>query len=97
MDVTEPAEPTMTGRDSRIRDLAALMRGRGDGPGEGLTVEEARAAGFTLAEIEAYRDRAMVLAQSGTPVVLAPRRRRSAGDELVRQARAIRHRGSVEP
>lgn len=97
MDVTEPAKFTMTARDSRIRGLAALMRGLGDGPGEGLTVEEVRAAGFTLAEIEAYRDEAMAYAWSDTPVVLAPRRRRAASDELVRQARAIRRRRSVEP
>ena len=97
MDVTEPAERDTTGRKRRIRDLASLMRECGDGPGEGLTVEEARAAGFTLAEIEAYRDEAMALARSGTPVVLPPPGRRAPGDELVRQARAIRRRRSAEP
>jgi len=97
MDVTEPAVPETTGRESRIRDLAALMRNRGDGPGEGLTVEEARAAGFTLAEIVAYRDEAAALARYGSRVSLTPPQARICGDELVRQARAIRNRRSGEP
>lgn len=97
MDDKEPAVPDPTGRELRIRDLAALMRNRGDSPGDGLTVEEARAAGFTLAEIATYRDEAALLARYGAGVSHPPLQRRMCGDELVRQARALRQRRSAEP
>ena len=79
-------------RAARIRDLAALMREHRHGAEGGLSLATARAAGFTLAEIEAYRDAATALARSGAPVVLAPPRKRALGLDLVRKAQAIRRR-----
>ena len=84
-------------RAERIRELADLMREQQFGTNEGLSIAAARAAGFSSAEIEAYRDEAMALARSGKPFVLTPPGKCTPGDELVRQARAIRRHRSAEP
>ena len=87
----------MPDRAERIRALADLMREQRFGAEDGLTLAAAREAGFSLAEIEVYANQAVILARSGAPVVLPPRRKRASGEELVRQARAIRRRRSAEP
>lgn len=79
-------------RAARIRALAELMREHGCGPGEGLTEAVARAAGFTRAEIEVYRDPACALLGGAGPVALTPPRERATGSTLVREAQASRSR-----
>lgn len=89
------AARTARNRAARIRALAELMREYGSGPGEGLTETVARAAGFSQAEIEVYHDAALEILRSPSPVRVPPAREQAAGHDLVRQARAIRHRSDA--
>lgn len=86
------AARTASDRAERTRALADLMREHRHGAEDGLTTAMAQAAGFTLAEIEVYRDAAAALARSESPVTVPPAPLRAAGQDLVRQAQARRRR-----
>jgi len=79
-------------RKARIRLMADTMRHHEAGPEGACTFHHLMAAGFTAAEVEAYRDDAKHLL-SGRPVlVLAEPPGRREGNALVRVARALRKR-----
>lgn len=76
----------------RTRLMAQTMRHHASGPEEGCTRAHLQAAGFTEAEIEAYRDDACHLMRGTPPVVLASSLARQEGARLVEQAKVIRAR-----
>lgn len=75
-------------RLERIRLMARTMRDRADADGA-CTMSHLYAAGFTQAEIEAYRDQARGLL-SGRRPLSSPAR--MEGERLVRMAKLVRRR-----
>ena len=79
-------------RAARVRRMADLMRHHQNGPEGACTYRHLYAAGFTEAEIEAYRDDARALLSNRAAIRLAPAPGRMEGRQLVRAAIAIRRR-----
>lgn len=79
-------------RHARIRLMAETMRLHRAGPEEACTFHHLTAAGFTTAEVEAYRDDARAILSDRPRITLAPIPGRMEGDALVRVARRVRRR-----
>lgn len=79
-------------RTTRINLMAETMRLHRHGPEEACTFHHLTAAGFTSAEIEAYRDEARAILSGRPAVVLAAPPGRMEGEQLVKAARAVRRR-----
>lgn len=79
-------------RNTRINLMAETMRRHRHGPEDGCTFHHLAAAGFTSAEIEAYRDDARAILSGRPVVVLAAPPVRKDGEQLVKAARAVRRR-----
>lgn len=79
-------------REDRIRLMAETMRMHRAGPEEACTFQHLMAAGFTGAEVEAYRDDARALLSGRPALMLAEPIGRREGNALVRAARAVRKR-----
>ncbi|CAO4162677.1 Transcriptional regulator [Methylorubrum populi] len=83
-------------RATRIRLMADTMRRHEAGPEGACTFSHLAAAGFTQAEIEAYRDDARAILSDRPSVRLAAPAGRQQGKALVRAAIAIRRRKAAE-
>ena len=79
-------------RATRISLMAETMRRHQSGPEEACTFHHLAAAGFTSAEIEAYRDEARAILSGRPAIVLAAPPGRMEGEQLVKAARAVRRR-----
>lgn len=83
---------TANDRRSRVRLMAETMRHHEAGTEAGCTFHHLNCAGFTSAEIHAYRDEALALLSQRPPVRPAELPGRMEGYALVRVARAVRRR-----
>lgn len=72
--------------------MAETMRDHRNGPEGACTFTHLTAAGFTAAEIEAYRDEARALLSQRSRVILADIPGRMEGAALVKASRSIRRR-----
>ena len=79
-------------RERRVKLMADTMRRHAHGPEGACTFRHLTAAGFTEAEIEAYRDEARGILSNRPRIVLAPPPGRMEGHQLVKAARAVRRR-----
>lgn len=82
-------------RKARITLMAETMRTREAGPEGACTFVHLMAAGFTPAEVEAYRDDARAILSGRRIVKLAPSPARVEGRALVRQAKEMRRKAGA--